>query len=164
MSYCTISDINALVPQSPFTSQTVPTQAQVEAFASSVSTRMDATLRNLGYTTPVVTGTASLILLKEACAWGTLGLASQARLTAVAPDMAVGLSVWTKMFDKWMKDLGDNECPFELPDAPRTGKEVLKPIGELQADPMSDSVDSGSTSTDPYNYISSPPFSIGMKF
>jgi hypothetical protein len=162
-SYCTITDVNMLVPQSPFTSTTTPTQAQVEAFITAVSNRTDATLTNIGYVTPVVSGAAALLLLKEAVAWGALGLAMQSRITAVAPDQAVGLSVWTKQYNQWIQALADNTNPFELPDAPRNAKAVVKPLGELQSDMVSNSVDSG-TSEDPYLYISSPTFSMGMKF
>ena len=162
-SYCTISDVNGLVPQSPFTNTTTPTQAQVEGYIINVSNRIDATLTNLGYVTPVVTGTQSLLLLKEAASWGALGLAMQSRVTAIAPDQAVGLSVWTRMFNDWLKALADQDNPFELPDAVRNQKAVVKPPGELQRDMSAFSVDSGTTA-DPANYLSDAPFSINMKF
>lgn len=163
MSYCSITDVNNLVPQSPFTPTTTPTQAQVEALITQVSLRTDATLFNIGYITPVVTGVKALSLLREAISWGALGLAMQTRVTAIAPDQAVGLSVWTRMYDQWIKALADNTNPFELPDAPRNAKAVVKPLGELQIDMISNTVDTGSV-TDPNNYLSNPTFSINMKF
>lgn len=162
-NYCTINDVNALVPQSPFTAQTVPNQTQVEAFIASVSLRIDATLNNIGYVTPVVSGPKAVALLREACAWAVLGLSSQARLTAVAPDQSMGTSVWTKMYDRWIDELASNRNPFELPDAPRTGLAVIKPIGEAQADSTRNSIDSGQAS-DPYDYLTNPVFRMGMKF
>src|SRR4051812_2701295 len=140
-SYCTITDVNNLVPQSPFTATTTPTQTQVETYITQVSSRTDATLSNIGYVTPVTTGTAALALLREAVAWGALGLAMQSRITAIAPDQAVGLSVWTKQYNQWLQALADNTNPFELPDAPRNSKAVIKPLGELQLDMISDSID-----------------------
>lgn len=162
-NYCTITDVNNIVPQSPFTAITTPTQSQVEAFIAAVSLRTDATLYNLGYVTPVLSGPIALALLREAVAWGAYGLASQSRITAIAPDQAVGLSVWTKQYNQWLTALADQNNPFELPDAPRNQRAVVKPPGELQHDMISNSVDSG-TSADPNNYISAPAFSIGMKF
>lgn len=162
-AYCTITDVNTLVPQSPFTPTTTPTQAQVEIFITQVSARVDATLTNIGYVTPVVTGTSALSLLKEAVAWGALGLAQQSRITAISPDQAVGLSVWTKMHNDWIKALSDPNNPFELPDAPRNAKAVVKPPGEFQQDMVRNSIDAG-TPNAPDSYLTDPTFSIGMKF
>lgn len=163
MAYCTITDVNSYVPQQPFTSTSVPSQAQVEAFIVQVANQINMTLANLGYATPVVSGTVALAEIRKANAWGALGLAQQSRMTAVAPDQALGLSAWWKMFAAWIEALADPKNPYELSDAPRTGSEVIKPIGELLRDPQSGSIDTG-TSADPANYLSSPTFSIGMKF
>lgn len=160
--YCTITDVNSYVPQSPFTSTTTPSQAQVTAYVAQVANQLDLTLANLGYTTPVVLGTMALVELRKANAWGALGLAQQSRITAIAPDQAVGLSVWTKMLNGWILALADPKNPFELSDAPRTGRAVIKPVGEAMADPMSISVDSG-TSADPTNYVTNPTFYMGQK-
>jgi hypothetical protein len=162
-NYCSITDVNNLVPQSPFTPTTTPTQAQVEGFITQLSRRTDACLFNIGYVVPVTTGVQALALLKEAIAWGALGLAQQSRITAIAPDQAVGLSVWTRMYDNWLKALADNTNPFELPDAPRNAKAVVKPLGELQIDMTSNSIDSGMAS-DPLNYSTNPVFKMGMPF
>lgn len=163
MSYCTISDVNGYVPQSPYTATTVPTQAQVQSYIDQVSNQIDMTLANLGYVTPVLTGPKALVELRKACAWGALGLAQQSRITSIAPDQAVGLSVWTKMFNQWVDALSDPKNPYELSDAPRTATAVIKPLGEILSSPMSNSVDTG-TATDPYDYITSPTFSMRMKF
>lgn len=162
MSYCTISDVNGYVPQSPYTPTTTPTQAQVQAYIDQVANQIDMTLKNLGYVTPVVTGSGALIELRKANAWGALGLAQQSRITAIAPDQAVGLSVWTKMFNQWIDALSDPKNPYELADATRTGTAVIKPLGEVIATATSLSVDAG-TDSDPANYLSAPTFSIGMK-
>ncbi len=161
-SYATISNVNALVPQVPFTATTTPTQAQVENFITQISARVDASLSNIGYVTPI-TGTLALALVQEAVAWGALGLAQQSRITSIAPDQAVGLSVWTKMFNDWIKALADPNNPFELTDAPRNNKQVIKPPGEMQLDMMSQSIDSGSPQ-DPSGYLSNPPWKIGQIF
>jgi hypothetical protein len=161
--YCTISDVNSYVPQSPFTPTTTPTAAQVQAYIAQVATQLDLTLMNLGYPTPVVTGAMSLAELRKVNAWGALGLAQQSRITAIAPDQAVGLSVWTKMLNDWLKALADPNNPYELSDAPRSGRAVVKPVGEVMDGPLQASVDSG-TAQDPYGYISTPPFYMGQKF
>lgn len=162
-NYATITDVNALIAQVPFTAQSTPTQAQVDQFLTDVTTMINATLGNMGYTVPVdvVTYPLSGIILKRLCSAGAAGLALQVRQSSVAADGAVQDNVWTMRYDKWLKALKDNNDPFELPDAPRTGKQIVKPLGELQKDATSLSVDSG-TAQDPYNYISNPPFRIGQ--
>jgi len=163
--YCTISDVNNLIPQFPFTSTTTPTQTQVAGFITDVSTIINASIANLGYVVPVPVNTAPLsaIILRRMTSSGALGMALQVRITAVAPDQTIGNNVWTLRFEKWLTALKDNTDPFELPDAPRTGKQVVKPLGELQRDPTVSSIDSGGTS-DPLNYLTSPTFYIGMPF
>ena len=90
MSYCTITDVTSLVPQFPFTSQTTPTQAQVQQFIIDISTIIDATLGNMGYLVPVpLTATKSQIILSRMCSSGALGLALQVRVTAVSPDQLI---------------------------------------------------------------------------
>ncbi len=71
--------------------------------------------------------------------------------------------MWTKLFAGWLKALCDNRDPFELPDAVRTGKAVVKPLGELQMDSSVSSVDSG-TAADPSGYLTNPPFTMGEIF
>lgn len=128
--YCVIGDVNALVTQAVFGTTSRPTQAQVEAFIESVALRIDATIANVGYTVPVVSGTLALALLREACAWGAAGLAQQARETAVKTAVDdrpnVGKNVWLRQFDDWLKRLVDPQDPFELPDAPRTSSQLVK--------------------------------------
>lgn len=161
--YCTITDVNSYVPQSLFTSTTTPTQAQVNAYIDQIANQIDMSLTNLGYVTPVISGDKALKELRKANAWGALGLAMQSRITAIAPDQAVGLSVWTKMFNQWIESLADPKNPYELADAPRTGLAVVKPVGEMLQDPMTASVDSGMAS-DPIRYLSNPTFYVGQKF
>lgn len=163
MSYCTISDVNGYVPQSPYTPTTTPTQAQVQAYIDQVANQINTTLENLGYVTPVLTGPMALVELRKMNAWGALGLAQQSRITAIAPDQAVGLSVWTKMFNNAIQALSDPKNPYELVDAPRTSKAVIKPLGEMMRDPQTESVDSGLVS-DPTIYMTNPTFYIGQKF
>lgn len=164
-NYATISDVNGLTGQSPFTSSSTPTQAQVEQFLTDITTFVNASLANMGYAVPVdvVTYPLSGIILKRLCSAGATGLALQARMTAVAPDQAVQDNVWTKRYDLWLKKLCDNKDPFELPDAPRTGKEIIKPLGDVAKDATSSSVDSG-TSQDPTSYLTNPPFTMGQLF
>lgn len=161
--YCTITDVNSYVPQSPFTSTTIPSQAQVQQYIAQVANQLDLTLQNIGYTTPVPTGVLALAELRKANAWGALGLAQQSRITAIAPDQAVGLSVWTKMLNGWIEALADPKNPYELSDAPRTGRAVIKPVGDVMADSTTYSVDSGLVS-DPSKYLTVPTFYIGQKF
>ena len=156
MAYCSIADINALTPQSPFTANSTPTQAQVEQFITEIEAILNACLTNLGYTVPVVTGAQSLIILKRMAASGALGMALQVRQTAVAPDQAIQMNIWTARYEKWLSQLKDNNDAFELPDAPRTGKEIVKPMGEL--------LDSTVTLADEFSYITDPVFTIDMKF
>jgi len=162
-SYATVDDVNRLTPQNPFTPTTTPSFAQVEQYIAQVSTRMDACLDNIGYVTPVTGGPKALAQLKEACAWGACGLAQQARIASVSPDMSGQMSVWTKMFFDWLERLASQKDPFHLIDATTNLKLVVKPLGELQFDSTNFSVDSG-TNQNPGDYLTTPTFSIGMKF
>ena len=163
-TYATISDVNALVAQSPYTASSTPTQAQVERFIAQVALRTDAVLKNLGYIIPIssVTAPDSFALVKEAVSWGALGLAQQARQTAVTANDATDVSLWTKMYLGWLDRLGSAKDPFELPDAERTGLAVVKPLGEIQSDltELSDF-----TYNDDLNGTGpGPTFKIGMQF
>lgn len=133
--YATVTDVNDLVPQSPFSDTSKPSAAQVTALIESVAKRMDASMSSIGYVVPVVSGgtptaTNALALLREACAWGAAGLAQQMRDTGVRT--AVNASgkevknIWLQMFDDWMERLCDPGDPFELTDATRTNEQLEK--------------------------------------
>ena len=128
--YCVIGDVNGLVPQSPFSATSRPTDAQVAILIESTAKRIDATISNVGYVVPVVSGPLSLALLREACSWGALGLAQQSRETAVNTAVSdkpnVGKNVWMRQFEDWLKSLTDPQDPFELPDATRTSSQLVK--------------------------------------
>lgn len=157
-AYCNITDINKYVPQSKFTSTTVPSQVDVEQYINDTCDTLNLSLGNLGYVVPVVTGPQALRQLRQVNAWGALGIAQDARLTAVAPDQAINKSLWTKRFESWLVDLANPKNPLEL-DAPRTGKEIIKPVGEQQADTTSLIGDPSNT----FDYLNSPPFSMDQK-
>lgn len=133
--YCTLEDVNALVPQAPFSATSKPGEATVTALIESVAKRMDASLVNAGYTAPVTTGALSLALLREACAWGALGLAQQVRdtgvKTAVTESGRPAKNIWLQQFDDWMKRLCDPTDPFELPDATASDDQVEKDLGDV---------------------------------
>lgn len=133
--YCTLIDVNALVPQTPYSSSSKPTDVQVSSVIESVATRIDASIGNIGYATPVVTGQKSLALLREACTWGAAGLAQQMRQTALGASLSASdkpiKNIWLQMFDDWLKKLVDPEDPFELPDAPRSGAQLQKSAESL---------------------------------
>src|ERR1700720_4134667 len=81
--YAVLTDVNALARQVPFTPTSKPSDADVTALIAMVAARMDASMANVGYVVPIVAGPSSLALLREACAWGALGLAQQIRSTGV---------------------------------------------------------------------------------
>lgn len=128
--YCRLDDVQKLVPQVPFTDTSKPPAAVVIGFIESTAARMDAVLFNLGYAVPVTAGSKSLALLREACAWGAVGLAQQVRDTGVQTAVTEAgrpmKNIWMQMFDDWLKRLQAPADPFELPDATRTDSQVLK--------------------------------------
>lgn len=156
MAYCTINDVNGLVPQQPFTANTIPNQATVEEFIGDITDEINATLRNIGYVVPVTGGAEALRLLRNANKWGALGLAQDARMTAVLRDEQVGggRNTWTIRYDNWKKALLDKHNPYELPGAARTDAAVIKPEG---------SVESSTVNEPGYTYPTNPTFYIGMK-
>lgn len=128
--YCTLDDINKLVPQVPFTDTSKPNQNVVIGLVEKIARRIDATIANVGYVVPVVAGANALELLREACAWGVLGLAQQMRdtgvTTAVSENGRPTKNIWTQQFEEWLKKLTNPQDPFELPDAPRTNEQLVK--------------------------------------
>jgi hypothetical protein len=128
--YCSLDDVNKLVPQVPFTDTSKPPAAVVVQFIESVAKRIDASIANIGYVVPVVSGANALELLREACAWGALGLAQHVRDTAVKTAVTDAgrpmKNLWTQLYDDWLKHLTNPQDPFELADAPRTNEQLLK--------------------------------------
>lgn len=128
--YCTVDDVNNLAVQVPFTDASKPNAAQVTSLIEAVARRIDASLANVGYVTPVASGTKALALLREACAWGAMGMAQQIRDSGVTTAVSAGAreakNIWLQMFDDWVKRLCNPQDPFELPDAPRTNEQLQK--------------------------------------
>lgn len=130
LHYCTISDVNSLVVQMPFTDKSKPNETQVIALIESVAKRIDASLSNIGYVVPVVVGVNALAMLKEACAWGAVGIAQQIRDTGVTTSVNASgreaKNIWLQLYDDWIKRLCNPQDPFELGDAPRTNEQLQK--------------------------------------
>jgi hypothetical protein len=156
MAYCTLGDVNNLVPQQPFTATSVPTAEMVKQLIDDIAAEIDASLHNMGYIVPI-TGALSLVLVKNANKWGALGMAQDVRMTAVIQDgsIAGGKNVWTARYCDWKKALLDSKNPYELPDAVRTETAVVKPLSGLQS--------STTTGVTDYDYLTNAPFRIGMK-
>ena len=128
--YAALADVNALIPQSPFSGSSKPTDTAVTAFIDDVANDMDAVLANIGYVTPVVSGTSALQWLRKTCALGTLGLAQAARATnvttAVSASGREAKNIWQQLYEDRMKALANPQDPTELPDAPRNNEQLLK--------------------------------------
>lgn len=128
--YATLEDVNGMVPQVPFTPTSKPSNSTVNAFIDDIALEMDASLANVGYVVPVVSGTKALQLLRRICAYGALGLAQACRDTGVTT--AVNASgkevenIWSQTYRARMKALCNPQDPFELPDAPRTNEQLQK--------------------------------------
>jgi hypothetical protein len=128
--YCTLDDVNALVSQVPFGPTSKPTDAQVIQIIENTAVRLDASMANIGYVVPVVSGAIALGMLREVCAWGALGLAQTSRdtgvRTAVSASGKEAKNIWLQMYDSWIERLQDPQDPFELPDAARTDEQLEK--------------------------------------
>lgn len=128
--YCAIGDVNAMVPQAPFSTTSKPTATDVTAWIDEIALEMDASLGNVGYAVPVAAGPKALTLLRRICAYGVLGLAQAARDTGVTTAVnAAGKEVeniWSQRYRARMKALCDPQDPFELPDAQRTNEQLQK--------------------------------------
>lgn len=129
-AYATTNDVNAYVPQAPFSATSRPTLTQLQTFVDDGQRVIDATLGNVGYVTPI-TGTVALAECKKANAWYALGIAQQARDTGVTTATsdrggAPSKNIWTRMFEEWLARLVDPQNPFELPDAPRNNEQLEK--------------------------------------
>lgn len=146
--YATLDDLNRLVSQVPFSATSKPTEAAVTQFIDDIAVEMDASLANVGYVVPVVSGPLALQLLRRICTYGALGLAQAARDTGVTTAVnARGQEVenlWSQKYTARMKALTNPQDPFELPDAPRTSEQLLKQGEQVlrsMADGITDDVD-----------------------
>lgn len=128
--YATIDDINALVPQVPFTATSRPTAATVNAMIDDVGNEIDAWL-NTTYIVPVVSGASALQFLRNLCAWGALGRAQEARNTAVNAEAAGIKSVWTKKYEEYIKNTVDASVTFLLRDAPQNVDFIPKVASQI---------------------------------
>lgn len=128
--YCTVDDVNNLTPQVPFTATSKPPQATVNGFIDDIAREMDASMSNIGYVVPVVSGEKALQLLRRICAYGALGLAQAVRHTGINTATDSGKTerdnIWTLQYRARMKALCNPQDPFELPDAPRSGEQLIK--------------------------------------
>lgn len=142
--YCTVSDVNAKVPQAPFGATSRPDETAITDLIEEVATQMDASLANLGYVTPVVEGAQALTILKAICASGVIGIAMTMRSTNVATAVNAGAketeNIWEQRYRRTMAQLADVNDPFELPDAPRTDEQVEKDL-DAQARSFVDTLD-----------------------
>jgi len=128
--YATLDDVNALVPQQPFSASSKPSDAAVTRFIDDIALEMDASLGNVGYAVPVVAGVKALQLLRRICAYGALGLAQAARDTGVTTAVSASgrevENIWSQKYRASMKALCNPQDPFELPDAQRTNEQLQK--------------------------------------
>lgn len=128
--YCLIADVNKLVPQVQYSSTSKPSDTVVTGFIDDIANDMDAVLANIGYVTPVVSGTKALQWLRKTCALGTLGMAQAVRdtgvTTAVTANGREGKNIWQQLYEERMAQLADPQDPTELADAPRTNEQLLK--------------------------------------
>lgn len=128
--YASLSDVNALGVQVPFTAQSKPSDSQVKAMIDDIANDMDTVLANIGYVTPVIAGAKALQWLRKTCALGTLGIAQAARDTGVHTAVSASgrevKNIWQQLFDERMKALANPQDPTELPDAARTNEQLVK--------------------------------------
>lgn len=125
MAYCQLSDVNNLVPQTPFGASSRPTATVVTAMIDDVSNEIDAWLSTI-YVVPITTGSAALQFLTNLCAWGVLGRAMEARNTGVATEAAGVKSVWTKKYEEYLNNTIDPQVMFLLRDATRNADFIEK--------------------------------------
>jgi hypothetical protein len=130
MAYAAVEDVQRLAPQVQLTSTSKPTWDDTNAIIDLVSAIVDSTLKNVGYALPV-TGTVSLKIVKEIVTHGVLAHVLRARQYGVGDLNAPGMVYAQERFDKLLAALADPKNPFELPDCPRTEKELEKTGGDM---------------------------------
>ena len=138
--YCTLADVNNLVPQVPFTDTSKPNADVVKSIIDDIANEIDSYLASL-YITPVVSGAQALQHLRNLNAWGTLGRAQEARTTQAVPE-AMGIkSVWTKKYEEGVKAIIDPDNPFTLVDAPVNVDRVPKVASQIVSSDVLDGTD-----------------------
>lgn len=123
--YATLLDVNAMIPQAPFTSTSKPSDAQVTDFIEQIANDMDVVMATKGYTVPVVSGDIGLAWLRATCKFGVLGQALAVRdsgvSTAVSARDKETPNIWLQIYEARMKGLADpSTAGTKLADVPAT--------------------------------------------
>lgn len=108
MSYCTITDVQALNPKRTYSATTTPTTTQVGTLIDQIASEIDAVLAAKGYTIPVTTPATFVTFLKTVNAYGAGALAE----AAMFPETSEAGSTphWKMLqskYDAWLKLLVD---------------------------------------------------------
>ena len=137
--YCTIDDVNALVPQVPFAANSRPTADVVRSMIDDIGNEIDATIQSL-YITPIISGTFSLQYLRNLNAWGALGRAQESRHTQAVPEAMNLKSVWTRKYEDGLKAIVDPNNLFTLTDAPVNVDRIPKVASQIVTSDVLDGV------------------------
>ncbi len=113
MSYCTITEIQALNPKRTYGALTTPTQTQVETFIDQIGAEIDTILEGRGYTTPVTalsTTTAFYNFIVALCARGASALAEQAMFPEAGGQMSTpAAQILWKQYQEGLKFLREGQ-------------------------------------------------------
>lgn len=110
MAYAALSDVKALAPAVPITATSQPSEGSVLAWIADVERAFNASLKGIGYQTPV-TGPESVAILKLIVAHAVMAMVMRAR-----PNPEQDPENFQRRYDAFLKALRDPNDPFELPD------------------------------------------------
>ena len=115
MSYCSITDVQALLPKRTFSATSTPTTTQVNALIDQIAVEIDAVLESQGYTVPATTPANFVNFLKYVNAYGA-GALAEAGMFPETTDKGE-TPHWKVLDDKykgWMESLEAGKIPPSL--------------------------------------------------
>lgn len=112
MSYCNLSDVQALNAKRVYGATSTPTATQVLTLIDQVATEIDMVLSVRGYTVPVTTAGTLLSFLKTLNAQGAAALAEQAMFPETGePGATPHWKMLWAIYQGWIKDLKAGVIP-----------------------------------------------------
>jgi hypothetical protein len=110
MPYAQVSDVRGLAPHVPINQQSQPSEGDVSRWLADIERNLEATLKSIGYQTPI-TGTEARAVLRLPVANAGMAMVMRAR-----PNPEQDPENFQRQYDNFIRSLIDPRNPYQLPD------------------------------------------------
>lgn len=115
MSYCTLSDVQELIPKFTISDTSTPTQTQVESLIAKVAVEIDAVLEAQGFTVPVTSPANFVLWLKNLNALGAAARAMQGMFPSTTEkDSTPAWQTFRKDYKEGLEAIKNGDIPAGL--------------------------------------------------